>query len=814
LLPLIFIYAYDSLAMYTDLGTFFQETQGGRNIPSHLRPGFAKHLSQSLLGHGGKLIAQGNLDDGSFFQISQHKPDGTMWMEIFRPDGTLQEQHRYEPAAKAYALHISNFSVNGKQLLNHKVYTRDGRLIEEINRNDKHQLDKISCTFPDIRGITSVERNKFAHEFRCCSTIERQYRDISGSAIAHEELLDANRQLVKESIYDDDGKHVIGTVLFHPGTQINATSLTYDKNGIRNSQTSYSKTGQILHHNTYYTDHAKNESETTLKVKAVYRNGLPHVEIHYRNDASLEARKEYEADGKTLKSEIIYDSKGEYATEIRQYKKGNLYKKSLTELQENETQKERIILYNENGRPYRSREHYFHDNGNEFWAETDINPETYNISSSLVDGSKGLFRKTYHPKTGRLHQMDMYREAYADETLRRRIHYYPPDARGEEGKHIRRVEAFDTDGETLHEAQNYYVDGSIRAADYTGTNGAWVHRVYPKGTEEIDENTPHLYESTYREDGTREHSTLHAHPDPSIRSLKKSYDGQGKPLSVLIDSINGMEHLSWEEYTQRRKHERTHNTMGPISLVTITPEIITDNNGQTHNGRTSITLQGSTDDLQKAMARLKRHIPEIQCELHLGKNGIIQLRGQPGSYKKETAAMTGNELFERVNVLNITIPYNRYENESWPRHYDTYDIMSNKARYDREWGISEATEALNNIMRCVKCDMGLNITPAFSTRTNNKNQQEYFPYIVMRWPNKPYLPEAQNEVMYNYLSDQMALRNFDCNRIPGQNGMDVLIAPKALPQNTATRIANHTAKELMSAFTPSSVRTSEPEAQL
>src|SRR5687768_9338402 len=137
--------------MGMDLAQFFRATDGCRNIPRNLRPSVTDNISRSLRGSE-RLVALGTLPDGATFHIYQQRTGQDAWMEIFREDGTLQERQEYHPAARAYTHGILSFDATGTKIACYNAYAHDGRLVEEVTRDDNQQLARTIHQYPDLRA--------------------------------------------------------------------------------------------------------------------------------------------------------------------------------------------------------------------------------------------------------------------------------------------------------------------------------------------------------------------------------------------------------------------------------------------------------------------------------------------------------------------------------------------------------------------------------------------------------------------------------------------------------------------------------------
>ncbi len=804
--------------MLKDLATFFKNTEGGRNIPRSLRPSISRSINHSLLGHGGKIIAESLMPDGRRFQISQEKIGQDLWLEIYRKDGTLEEQQNFLPNVRAYTTNITKFDETGTKIMQYAAYSSDGRLVDHIWRDDANQFQRMAHHYPDLQGIAYNERTYFGMVIQCHSSVERTYRNLAGN-IERDEYFGPDQKITHELHYDDDTQKVIAKVQYQPGTHAYQLVTTYNDNGIKDSEEFYDSKGAMQRAVHYYTEHAQNESEIIKQVERLYSSGVMQTETKFREDGTPRMRTTYDKDGKTRVSEESFNVTGDFVTDRREFHNGKITKKIQMGLHSDEAEVKRIILYDDKGRPYRSREHRRWDTtGDDFWAETDINPQNGMPIASILPTPTGLVKHAFDAKSGRLRTIERHREEALGETLEQRTHYHPAPARVNHPEQdaplvTSRIEDFDIDGATLTHIKEFRTDGSIKAEDNLENDGSWVHRVYPEGTTRIEDDTPVLFESTRRPDGTLESSILRGHSDPDILSLQKDYDEKGKPTHVHIEHLEGSEDLSWEEYTRRRKVQREAIAPALVRLATITPDIEDTETSQNHNGRTLITLQGDESALRRVQARIEQRFANARCDLCVGDKQLLQYRNLTGRYVQKEPGLENHPLIEKVNVLSIVVPYTPNEADRWPKQFATKDVMGDDAADLRQRGVEEAAEVMRKIRRLSNCDLGLTITPGVTPQKDDNNKTQHYPHVTITWANKPYLPPAQCEVLSQMLTDDVMVRNYACTHIPGQSEIDVFASNWSFMPNVASRIASDTAKEIETLFVPAALRKSEPEKQ-
>lgn len=792
--------------MQIDLPEFYKETEGGKKIPHAIRPYADLKLTQSVFANGKQLIAHGLLKDKASFRIYQDKPQQDMWMEIYRGDGTISELHSFHPRASAYSSNFTSFDEFGA-IERYEVLSYDGRLVEEVVRTKEEKIERTLHHYPDLYQISFQERARLGNSIKHDLSIERHYQDEDGSRLNVEKFYADDNSRLKEVYYHQDGSTIRAIVEFQPGKATYKSLTTYTDAGKLQNEQQFDDKGQIVVDTSYYT---KQEGEPRKKLVKIFENNLLRSEQHYHIDGTLRAVRSYESDGRTASQYQKFNITGEYPSRTYKYKKGKLFEVVIMDMKGDEPQIKRTIFYDENGKPYRSRERQQWDNDEVFWADTEIDRTTGRPLFSIMQTPTGLVRQEYDSNTGRLKKVENYREEALGETLEQVTYYHPAKPltshpEDQEKLVVSRIEHYDIDGKTITSSKDYRVDGSIKFVDETGSDGDWLRKAYPPGTYKIEDDTPVIFESVKDEDKVLKNSTLRGHSDPSIIALHKEYDTDGKVAKVRIETIDGEEEISWKEYADRKIAERQKPETEPVKLVTITPDIRNSGSVEAHYGRTSITLQGTAAALKKAYSQIHRKIPGATLEMGIGDHAWLQYRGLSGHYVAHEPAMESHPLLEKVNVLHITIPYQKREGDKWPATFEEKDFFADDAKELRQRGIEEAAHALKEIFQNTSCDIGLKLLPLTATYQKDEGK-EYLPYVRMSWPNKPYLPPAQCHVISEMLSDLVMKKGFACNFVPGNSNIEVYTSGSSFAANVAYLVAQDTAKQLAEGLVPSSVR--------
>jgi uncharacterized protein YkuJ len=794
--------------MQIDLGEFYKTTDGGKKIPHAIRPYSGLDPTQSIFTNGKKLIAQGLLKDTGSFSIYQEKPQQDMWMEIRREDGSVAELHSFHPKATAYSSNFTSFDEFGA-IERYEALSYDGRIVEEVVRTKEETMERTIHHYPDLREILSKERARLGNSVKHDLSIERHYQDDEGSRLNAEKFFAADNSRLKEVYYHQDGTTIRAIVEFQPGKDCYKSLTTYTTAGHLQSEQQFDEKGQIVVDTSYF---AKQERGPRRKLVKLFENNVLRSEKHYHFDGTLRVIKDYESDGKTVSQHQKINITGQYPLRTYKYKKGKLFEVIIMDMKGDEPQVKRTIFYDENGKPYRSRERHQWDNDEEFWADTEIDRTTGRPLFSIMQTPTGLVRQEYDPNTGRLKKVENYREESLGETLEQVTYYHPAKPltshpEDQEKLIVSRIEHYDIDGKTLTSSKDYRVDGSIKFIDEADPDGDWVRKAYPPGTYKIEDNTPVIFESLRSEDKLLKSSTLRGHSDSSIIALHKEYGNDGKVEKVRIETVDGEEEISWREYADRKIAERKKPETGPVNLATVTPDIRNGGKFEAHYGRTSITLQGTAAALKKAYSQIHRKIPSAKLEMGLGERGWLQYRGLNGHYVAHEPAMENHPLLEKVNVLHITIPYQKREGDKWPSTFEEKDFFTDDARELRQRGVEEAAQALTEVFRYTSCDLGLKLLPLTgSIEKEDSKEKEHYPYVRMTWPNKPYLPAAQCNVISEMLSDLVMKKGFGCSIVPGNGIIEIYASGSSFTANVAYLVAQETAKQLAEGLIPASVR--------
>jgi hypothetical protein len=796
--------------MHKDLITLYTETGEFSKIPPDLRPRRGQNLGKGLRGENSRLLMQGKLDEGGSFEVHQYKHSKDAWMDVHRADGTLAERQLYNASAFAYAHTVTRFDEMGDKPVYFSAHARDGRLIEETALNPGGQLERLVHNYPDYKLVASHEMLLFAPKMDCAMMVERDYHDDAGKKIKIDRHFNHDQKIIRTVHYFDDGKSVRAIADFLPGHSKESSMLTFTREGLKNHEKRYDDQGQCVSHCEYHTEGQDDPNNPAKKVEETYRGGKLVSRLENHEDGTHRLRKDYEADGKTVKLIHNYNANGERPRIITKYKQGKPYKRVYMGVgdDDEDPQAQRIILYTDKGGAYRSRmRNRWDTTGDEYWSETEIDPATGYPLSSLHPTPTGLVRQGYDPKTGRLKVNERYSEPELGETLQQRTDYYPASALTSHPEHnsplvTHRVENFEEDGATRKDAVEYRTDSSIKFKEHADPEGKWIRRAYAPGTKEADEQTPIIYESVQRENGKLESSSLYAHSDPTIIALHKEYDTRGNPVSVRIEHIDGEEELTWEQYAKRKKAELLPAYADAALLATITPDIREQQGKEVHHGATVITMQGSIAALKAARSQVMRRIPFAQTELDTGERQWLQYRGEVGHYIPNGSPAPSPEFQEKANVLKVTIPYQRLPQDTWPQTFVQKPDQQEAIDMFRQRGVEEAIEALTQVQRATSCDMRLRLEPYTMKHKEVDGRTQYFPFVHVTWPNSAYLPKAQYEVITNMLSNQILKRNLSCSTMPDKEGLDVGAATTSFLSGVATKIAKETAKQIANGFIP------------
>jgi uncharacterized protein YkuJ len=795
--------------MQFDLPQFYASTGGGKTIPHAIRPYIGSNFSHAAFGQGKRLIAQGLLHDKGNFKIYQQRPNEDMWMEICREDGSVSEWQSYHPRAVTYSFNVTSFDEFGT-LVRYAAQTYDGRLVEEVVLNDKGKMERTMHHYPDTYEVSFRERQQHANTIKHDLSIEKHYQDEDGSRLNVEKFYAGDNSRLKEVYYHQDGTTIRAIVEFQPGKATYKGLTVYTKTGLLDSEQQFDNNGQVVLDTHYFTKQIANGEPKKRLVKK-FEDNILKTEMSYHPDGTLRAIRDYETDGKTLSQLQKFNSTGEFPLRTYRYKNGKVFETIIMEMKGDEPKTKRIIFYDENGKPYRSRERHDWHGEDEFWADTEIDRKTGHPLFTIMQTPTGLVRQEYDPDTGRLSKVENYREESLGETLELATYYHPAKPRTSHPEDddkliISRVENYDGDGESITASKDYRGDGSIKFRDEQDSTGDWIRKAYPPGTYKVEDDTPVIFESVRSEDKILKSSTLRGHSDPSIITLHKEYDDKGKVESVRIETLDGEEELSWREYTDRKIAESKKPNPGPVKLATITPDIRNGGNFQVHYGKTSITLQGTPAALKKAYGQLYRRFPEAKFEMGTGERKWLQYRGLTGHYVANDPTLENHPLLEKVDVLHVTMPYNEVEGDKWPVSFSENEFFNDDAKELRQRGIEEAAEALKNIFRYISCDLGLNLLPLTGSH-EKEDGKDYIPYVRMSWPNKPYLPPAQCHVISEALSDIVMKKGFISHYAPGGNNVEVYTSDSTgFTENVALLVAKETAQKLAEGLIPASVR--------
>lgn len=791
--------------MHKDLFTLFTETNGFKDIPAEWQPTRRQNRGKGLRGENSRLIMEGALGGGGRFEVHQYKHSQDAWMDVHRADGSLAERHTYNASAFAYAHTATRFGGNNEEL-HFTARARDGRPIEEIVYHAGASARTLH-NYPDYKQLLFHEELLFSPKPEGAQTLEREYRNKAGTKIKADRRFNAEKKMVQEVLYHDDGATVRAVMDFVPGMKRYTSVRTFTPQGLKDSERLYDGEGHSTSYCEYHTEGQDNPANPNKKIEETFRAGKLASRLENREDGTPRTRTDFEEDGKTIKLAMNYDANGERPRIITKYRQGRAYKRvQMGPGEDDEPQAQRVILYTDKGGAYRSRtRHRWKETGDEYWSETEHDPASGLPQMTLHPTPTGLVRQSYDAQTGRLATNERYTEPELGERLEQRTSYYraaPLTSHPERNTplSVHRVEDFADDG-TRSEATEYRPDSSIKYKEH-GEDGKWVRRAYAPGTQEVDEQTPVLFESVRKKNGKLERSSLYALPDPGILALHKQYNNRGRPASVRIEHMDGREEeLTWKQFMKRRKAERMPISREITVLATVTPDVKGTAEEEVHNNATILTLQGSPLALQMARSKIMQRIPDASCELNVGEQQWTQVHGELGHYIAEGAKGPPPEFLERVDVLKVSIPYQSLPGDAWPQTVRKTD--HNAIDLLRERAVAEAVEALAQMHRHTGCDLRLQLEPyTMKHKETDGGRTQYFPYVHVSWPHADYLPAAQYHVISHMLSDHILGREMACSTLPDRDGLEVGATPTSFMPNVASRIARDTARRIASDLLP------------
>jgi len=800
--------------MHKSLPQLYKETNEFTAIPRKMRPSKDTSSGKLSRGHPSRVIAEGKLKSGEWFVVHEAFDSTDLNMDVYRSNGTLSEHQEFDPVGYAYSHRVTTYNETGSQLQHYTATSRDGRLVDEIKRTPDQQLVRTLHIFSDLNDVIFHEELIYGPtQIRADLTIEREYRDKKGKRIKTDRHMNADKQCIQVVSYNGKTNTIESVTEYQPEKRTRVSTASFNEQGLKTEEALYDAEGHVARAIEFHTTAVEEPAAQKKKKERMYADNVLQSELEYRDDETLKSHTDYESDGKTIQRVRLYNVSGEHVTEDREYTAGKYSKVTRMHLKDGKVgQIKRIILYNEEGKPYRSREDNEWPAGDTFFNESEINPKNGRVTSTIIPAPTGIIRQEYDPESGRIIHSETYREEELGGTRREETHYHRAHQRGthpEQDKPavIKRIEHFEEDGVTATDAKEFRTDGSVKFHDDRDGDGKWIRKVYAPGTKKVDDETQPIFERVIGTGGKLEQSTLHAHADPAILSVHKEYDAKGDPVEVTLETLDGEETLSWENYVKRKKAEI--QTFDPIRLATVGADILKPHqNEEEFTGQTIITLQGEATALKHAASQLRRRVADIRCELFVGDAQWEQHRGVAGHYRKEKSPATEQDNIEKVNVLKIAVPYEKKPGDHWPITFTRHSPDDTELSHFTSRGHTEAVAALTNVFRYTSCDLRLSILPTLSQHETPKGT-EYRPFVRVMWPQQPHLPKEQGIVVRDMLSNLITHRGLTCMPTQGHNEVDVLCAPTSFQKKTAEFIMNDAAKKLSHGFIPAALRPPE-----
>src|SRR5579884_3461557 len=134
-----------------DLKSLYRETDGFKSVPAKWVPGSGGAFLPGVKENARRKVAEGRHSDGGNFVVHQFKNRTDLWMDTFRPDGTLAERQHYDPKAVAYAESITRYDRTGMFAISYIAHAQDGRKVDEIRLEKGVGWKRTTHTYPDIK---------------------------------------------------------------------------------------------------------------------------------------------------------------------------------------------------------------------------------------------------------------------------------------------------------------------------------------------------------------------------------------------------------------------------------------------------------------------------------------------------------------------------------------------------------------------------------------------------------------------------------------------------------------------------------------
>lgn len=714
----------------------------------------------------GRLIEEIVLNDRQYERMFHIYPDVH--------DGLAHEIQKYGPRIQCHYSIDRFYQDRDGRFMTMDRHFSQGNFIREVHYHDdgKHiktvQENQPGNNKPAIiRSYTGEGRltgeQTFDNHGRTTHYTEYDTESVDDPPKKKREQVYRHGGLEAEYYYHKGSDQISVLYTFDRETHKRKSRTAYTRVGRKYSEQSYDAEERTTSYQEYYTDDIEDVNKPPVKIKQTFKDGILQAEFGYHMDGTLRFRKDCEEDGKHVRLYQGYNATGEYPVDIRKFKDGKIVKQVLMERAGDMTEVKRIFLYDEEGNPYRSREHYNWE-GDRFWGETELDRETGHPLCSLVPAPTGLIRHTYDLKSGRVRLTETFSEPELGDVRRQATHYHPapPNASHPEQQVSlvpSRVEFFEEDGETPNRINTFRADRSNKFREWRDNEGKWIRRAYAPGTKQANDDTPFIFENVTGPEGKRERSILLAHSDPAIVALRKEYDADGKPEVIAIEMLDGKEEVyTWQEYKEKKIKERQQQPhVGPVTLATIAPQPSTAHPGEeSYNGRMVMTFQGDVAALKKTQSQLMHRFADIKCELCIGDKQMVQYRGQTGRY---AAPNNTSAALEKVDVLKVVIPYKKRDADRWPKSFPPVSADSEDLRACRTRAQEEATDLLRNVYRYTNCDLRLKIKPVL-LRHKTTDKPVYEASVSIGGPEGAYLSPVQAAAIRQVVAEQLSKAKF------------------------------------------------------